>query len=69
MSHTLSIRLTKKLAAWLQDAAQRTGMSQGQIVRDQLERACDNAERPYMRLAGSVRGPQNLSKRKGFSKK
>jgi predicted DNA-binding protein len=68
MGHTLSVRLTKKLAAWLENAAQRTGMSQGQIVRDQLERACENAERPFMRLAGSVRGPRDLSARKGFSK-
>jgi len=69
MSHTLSIRLTKKLAEWLEDAATRMGVSQGQIVRDQLERAMTSSERPFMRLAGSVKGQRDLSQRKGFSRK
>lgn len=69
MSHTITIRLTKELAVWLEDTAKRTGVSQGQIVRDQLEKAkAGDDSRPFMRLAGSVTGPKDLSSRKGFSK-
>ncbi len=69
MSHTITIRLTHELAAWLEDTAARTGVSQGKIVRDQLEKAkAGTTGRAYMRLAGSVRGPRDLSSRKGFSR-
>ena len=68
MSHTITVRLTKALAIWLEDTAKR-GVSQGQIVRDQLEKAKANGDgRPFMRLAGSVTGPKDLSSRKGFSR-
>ena len=69
MSHTITIRLDPELAAWLEQTAKKTGVSQGQIVRDQLEKARSaKAERRFMRLAGCVDGPRNLSTRKGFSK-
>ena len=69
MSHTISIRLTKELAAWLAEAATRSGTSQGKIVRDQLERArASAASQGFMRLAGSVHGARDLSMRKGFSR-
>jgi predicted transcriptional regulator len=68
MSHTITIRLSKDLAAWLERVAAETGVSQGRLVRDQLERARANAPRSFMRLAGSVRGPKDLSRRKGFSR-
>ncbi len=68
MGHTLTIRLTPELALWLEDYAKRTGVSQGQIVRDQLERAKAGADdREFLRLAGTVDGPKDLSERKGFS--
>ncbi len=68
MSHTITIRLTPELAAWLEEVAARSGVSQGKIVRDQLERARSAAgARPFMRLAGAVSGPRDLSTRKGFS--
>lgn len=71
MSHTLTIRLDPDLAAWLEQEARRTGVSQGKIVRDQLEQARTSASsKPFMRLAGIVRGgPRDLSTRKGFSRK
>ncbi len=69
MGHTLTIRLQKELAEWLQDEATKTGVSQGQIVREQLEKARAGAVQPFMRLAGSVRGARDLSTRKGFSKR
>lgn len=70
MSHTLTIRLSKELADWLEETSARTGVSQGRLVRDQLERArAGGGGRSFMRLAGRVRGPRNLSARKGFSTK
>jgi predicted DNA-binding protein len=72
MSNTITIRVHKSLASWLQEKAARTGMSQGQIVREQLERVRrgDRKAQKFMRLAGIVRGkPRDLSTRKGFSRK
>ena len=69
MSHTTTIRLTDELAAWLDEVATRTGLSRSRIIRDQLERARAGAQgRSFMRLAGVVRGPKDLSMRKGFSR-
>ena len=70
MGHTLTVRLDKDLAAWLEQEAERTGVSQGKIVRDQLDKArTGGAVRPFMRLAGAARGPRDLSSRKGFGRK
>jgi Ribbon-helix-helix protein, copG family len=70
MGNTITIRVTKSMAAWLQEKAARTGMSQGQIVREQLERVrrTDKGAKKFMRLAGAVRGARDLSTRKGFSR-
>jgi hypothetical protein len=72
MSNTITIRVTKPLATWLQKKAAQTGMSQGQIVREQLEqlRRGDKEIRNFMRLAGVIKnGPRDLSSRKGFTKR
>ena len=67
MGQTITVRLTKELAAWLEHAAAKTGVSQGKIVRDQLEQARESArQHTFMRLAGTIRGPKDLSTRKGF---
>ncbi len=68
MSHTLTVRLPRELAAWLEEQSKTTGVPQGKIVRDQLERAKASARQPFLRLAGVVRGPKDLSSRKGFSR-
>jgi hypothetical protein len=70
MSQTITVRLGKELSSWLEETASRTGLSQGQIVREQLEKAkTGKNEKPFMRWAGSIKGlPRNLSSRKGFSK-
>ena len=69
MSHTITIRLERELASWLEEAAKKTGLSQGEIIREQLERArADRSRQSFMRLAGSVSVPKALSTRKGFSK-
>ncbi|MEI6780384.1 MAG: hypothetical protein WCQ21_05615 [Verrucomicrobiota bacterium] len=68
MSHTVTVRLGKDLGAWLEETATRTGVAQGQIVREHLRKAkAARPNRPFMRLAGAVRGPRTLSRRKGFS--
>jgi predicted transcriptional regulator len=69
VSQTITVRLSKELAEWLEETAARSGVSQGRIVREQLEkvRQADPAQR-FMRLAGVVHGAPDLSKRKGFAK-
>ena len=68
MSHTITIRLNEELAEWLAETAERTGVSQGKVIRDQLEKAkATVGSRAYMRWAGCMKnGPEDLSKRKGF---
>jgi hypothetical protein len=69
MSHTITIRLTEDLAKWLEDAAAGAGVSQGQLIREQIEKAkAESSGRAFMRLAGAVQGPKDLSRRKGFSR-
>ncbi|MCI0401688.1 MAG: ribbon-helix-helix domain-containing protein [Gammaproteobacteria bacterium] len=69
MGHTITVRLTKELAEWLEQLSANTGVPQGKIVREQLEKARSaRTSQPFMRLAGTVRGPANLSGRKGFSR-
>ena len=68
MGHTITIRLDKALAQWLEQVAAKSGVSQGKIVRDTLEKAKANSRsQPFMRLAGVARGPGDLSRRKGFA--
>ena len=69
MSHTITVRIDDSLVDWLADTARRTGRSQGEIVREQLQRArSEKKQRRFMRLAGCVVGASDLSSRKGFAK-
>ena len=68
VSHTFTVRLTPELADWLATTAKKTGVPQGKIVRDQLEKARASEDKSFMRLAGIVAGPRDLSSRKGFSR-
>lgn len=69
MSNTITVRLDESLAQWLQETAEKTGVSQGKIVRDQLEKARIKSRKgSFMRLAGAVKGPKDLSARKGFAR-
>ncbi len=69
MSQPITIRMPAELADWLVSEAKRTGVSQGKIIRDRLEKAkADAGGKPFMKLAGTIKGPKNLSQRKGFSK-
>ena len=71
MSHTITVRLSRELAEWLAETAESTGLSQGRVIRDQLEKArALGGNRPHMRWAGFVKNaPKDLSTRKGFTKK
>lgn len=71
MSNTLSVRLPDDLSAWLKETAERTGQTQGEVVRSQLEKArTASGEKPWMALAGAAKGlPRDLSTREGFAKR
>lgn len=69
MGNTISVRLPDDLAEWLTTTAARTGVSQGKIIRQQLEKARELEDRPFLRLAGKIAGPADLSSRKGFTRK
>ncbi|HJT90089.1 MAG TPA: ribbon-helix-helix protein, CopG family [Bryobacteraceae bacterium] len=66
MSKTISVRLPEDLADWLERTARAMGISKGRIIREELEKARISANRPFVRWAGAVAGPKNLSRRKGF---
>ena len=69
MGFTITVRLDKDLAEWLEEESRKTGISQEKIIRDQLERAkSEGRARSFMRLAGRVRGDRDLSTRRGFSR-
>ncbi len=69
MSHAITVRLTKALAAWLETAVAESGVFQGKLIRDQLEKGkAGKGAQALMRLAGSVRGPKDLSTRKRTSR-
>ncbi|MFI5088219.1 MAG: ribbon-helix-helix domain-containing protein [Terriglobales bacterium] len=70
MSNAITVRLPDDLAEWLAEVARETGVPVGRIVREQLQRARNEQDpRPYMRLAGKIKGPRDLSTRKGFSRR
>jgi hypothetical protein len=70
MSHTLTIRLTEELLAWLKEQSHQTGVPVGRLIRQQLEAARSTAgKQRFLRHAGAIGGgPSNVSSRKGFSR-
>jgi len=69
MSNAITVRLPEDLAEWLDQTARKTGVPKGRIVREELEKGRSSEQRPFLRLAGTVSGPEDLSMRKGFSRK
>ena len=69
MSNTITVRLPEDLAEWLELAARKAGLPKGRIVREELEKARSSGKRPFLRWAGVITGPGDLSMRKGFSRK
>jgi predicted transcriptional regulator len=69
MGNTLTVRLPEDLAEWLDQAARKTGVSRGRLVRMELERARAASEQKFLHLAGKIKGAPDLSMRKGYSRK
>lgn len=69
MSRTITVRLTEELAAWLSERSRKTGEPAGRVIRHQLERArAEGGKQRFLRHAGKVEGPSDLSSRKGFTR-
>lgn len=70
MSNTLTIRLPEEMIAWLKETSRATGIPVGRLIREQLETAREKHEpKRFMRHAGTISGPPDLSSRKGYSRK
>lgn len=70
MSHTLTIRLTDELLAWLKETSRQTGVPMGRLIRQQLETAKANGgKQRFLRHIGELSGPPDLSSRKGYSRR
>lgn len=70
MSNTLTIRLPEDMIAWLKETSRVTGVPVGRLIREQLESARENqGTKRFMRHAGTISGPADLSSRKGYSRK
>jgi len=65
----INYRLPERLVDWIEETANKTGLSQGELVRQQLELARDGDVRTkkFLRLAGRIKGARDLSRRKGFA--
>ncbi len=68
MSNTLTVRLPEELLQRLREKARRTGLPVGRVVRQSLEKALEKDEPAWMKYAGTVSGPKDLSSRKGYSR-
>jgi hypothetical protein len=67
LGQTITARLTPEFAEWLQETARQTGLPAGRIIRQQLERAkSESGSQRFLRHAGKITGPPDLSSRKGF---
>lgn len=65
----LTLRVPQELADWLAEESRRTGIPIGRLVREQIEKArAGRGSRSFMRHAGVLAGPRDLSSRKGFSR-
>lgn len=70
MSHTITVRLTEELAAWLAETTRRTGLPAGRIIRQQLEKAkAESGNQSFLKHAGKLTGPPGLSARRGFARR
>ena len=68
-SNTLTIRLPEELLKRLQERSRRTGLPLGRVVRQSLETTLEEENEPaWMKYAGTLSGPRNLSSRKGYSR-
>ena len=68
MSNTLTVRLPEELQKRLREKSRRTGLPVGRIVRESLESMLEKDEPAWMKYAGTMTGPKDLSARKGYSR-
>ena len=68
MSNTISIRLPEELLKRLRDKSRRTGLPVNRVVRQAVENDLRHDEPPWMKYAGTLSGPKDLSSRKGYSR-
>jgi len=69
MGNTLTIRLPKELLDRLRQVSRRAGLPVGRVVRQSLEATLEKETEPaWMKYAGTMSGPKNLSSRKGYSR-
>lgn len=69
MSNTLTVRLPEELLERLREKSRRTGLPMGQVVQQSLESTLEREGDPaWMKHAGTIAGPRNLSSRKGYSR-
>jgi hypothetical protein len=67
MSNTITLRLPAYLLQWLEEESRVTGLPKGRLVREQLEQLRTKKTRqPFLDLAGSVEGSDQLSLKRGF---
>jgi len=70
MSNTLTIRLPEEMVEWLKETSRATGIPVGRLIREQLESAREKQQpKRFMRHAGTISGPADLSSRKGYSRR
>ena len=69
MGNTLTVRLPEDLLKRLREKSRRTGLTVGRVVRESLESTLGDENEPaWMKYAGTMTGPKNLSSRKGYSR-
>jgi hypothetical protein len=69
MSNTLTVRLPEELIERLREKSRRTGLPVNRVVRQSLEKTPEKDSDPtWMKYAGTISGPKNLSSRKGYSR-
>lgn len=69
MSNTLTVRLPEDLLKRLREKSRRTGLPVGKVVRESLETTLGKENEPvWLKYAGTMSGPKNLSSRKGYSR-
>jgi Arc/MetJ-type ribon-helix-helix transcriptional regulator len=69
MSNTLTVRLPEQLIERLREKSRRTGLPVNRVVRQSLEKTLEESTEPaWMKYAGTMSGPKNLSSRKGYSR-
>lgn len=69
MSNTLTVRLPQELLERLREKSRRTGLPVGRVVRQSIEATLDETKEPaWMKHAGTMSGPKDLSSRKGYSR-